>query len=332
MATESVSVPVSSSPDSSVVEQVVLNGDLAKLRPQDRVAYYQRVCQSLGLNPFTQPFRYLALNGKLTLYATKDATEQLRTLKGISITALEREVTEGIYVVTAHAKDQNGREDSAVGAVSIQGLGGEARANAMMKAETKSKRRVTLSICGLGWTDESEVESIPGAEPVAVDIATGELPTESVPINPTPSKKKQETAPKEPPRRGSSSALPNRPQPDKEEATKAFLKAYGEIGTLADRALIQRSMQVITQGQKIEHSDGLTVRQAADFLRALLRAKEAGWPDKDGEQAFQANYPPGGHPTWQDVDKMITGLMALGATPYDVEPPPEDGLPDDLPF
>jgi phage tail sheath protein FI len=30
-----------------------------------------------------------------------------------------------------------------------------------MKAETKAKRRVTLSICGLNMLDESEVESIP---------------------------------------------------------------------------------------------------------------------------------------------------------------------------
>ena len=32
-----------------------------------------------------------------------------------------------------------------------------------MKAETKAKRRVTLSICGLGMLDETEVETIPGA-------------------------------------------------------------------------------------------------------------------------------------------------------------------------
>jgi hypothetical protein len=33
----------------------------------------------------------------------------------------------------------------------------------MLKAVTKAKRRVTLSLCGLGMTDESEVDSIPGA-------------------------------------------------------------------------------------------------------------------------------------------------------------------------
>jgi hypothetical protein len=34
----------------------------------------------------------------------------------------------------------------------------------MMKCETKAKRRVTLSIVGLGWTDESEIETIPDAQ------------------------------------------------------------------------------------------------------------------------------------------------------------------------
>jgi hypothetical protein len=38
----------------------------------------------------------------------------------------------------------------------------------MMKAETKAKRRVTLSICGLGMLDETEVADIPGANPFGI--------------------------------------------------------------------------------------------------------------------------------------------------------------------
>jgi len=49
------------------------------------------------------------------------------------------------------------------------------RAHAVMKAETKAKRRVTLSLIGLGWLDESEIESIPDARPVRVDATTGEI-------------------------------------------------------------------------------------------------------------------------------------------------------------
>ena len=45
----------------------------------------------------------------------------------------------------------------------------------MMKAETKGKRRVTLSICGLGMLDETEVGSIPDAQPAKIDYETGEV-------------------------------------------------------------------------------------------------------------------------------------------------------------
>ncbi len=81
----------------------------------------------------------------------------------------------GLYVVVARATTADGREDEAIGAVSVRGLSGDALANAIMKAETKAKRRVTLSIVGLGWTDESEVDSIPGAQTVRVDPETGEI-------------------------------------------------------------------------------------------------------------------------------------------------------------
>lgn len=155
-----------------IVERVVMAGDLARLSPEQRVDYYRRVCDSLGLNPLTKPFDYLQLNGKLTLYATRAATDQLRALRGISVEITGREMLgdAGIYVVTARATDRTGRKDEAVGAVSIAGLKGDALANALMKAETKAKRRVTLSLAGLGWLDESEVDAIPGAQRVQPEL------------------------------------------------------------------------------------------------------------------------------------------------------------------
>ena len=164
VATQGVT-PVSA----AVMEQVVINGDLDKLSAQDRVAYYKRVCESVGVNPFTRPFQYIRLNGKLTLYAAKDCTEQLRAQRGISITGLAATFDKeaGVYTVIATAVDREGRTDSATGAVPLGNeVKGEARANAIMKAETKAKRRVTLSISGLGWLDESETGSIPGAQVV----------------------------------------------------------------------------------------------------------------------------------------------------------------------
>ena len=148
------------------IEQVLVAGDLAKLTGDQRLAYYQRLCETLGLNPLTQPFQYLQLSGKLVLYATKSCTEQLRQLHGVSITSVTSAQVGDVYVVTAAATDRAGRTDCATGAVSIGGLKGDALANGLMKAETKSKRRVTLSLCGLGMLDESEVETIPNAQRV----------------------------------------------------------------------------------------------------------------------------------------------------------------------
>jgi hypothetical protein len=49
-------------------------------------------------------------------------------------------------------------------------------ANAIMKAETKAKRRATLDLLGLGVLDESETESIPNATTVALQTMVEALP------------------------------------------------------------------------------------------------------------------------------------------------------------
>ena len=141
------------------------------------MVFYRKTCDSLGLNYLTKPFAYIRLNGKVVLYALKDCAEQLRQRDGVSIYELKTQVHEGVYIVTAYARNKDGKMDVATGAVNIVGLKGEALANAIMKAETKAKRRVTLSICGLGMTDESEIDSIPNAQRVDVDLETGEMGT-----------------------------------------------------------------------------------------------------------------------------------------------------------
>lgn len=151
--------------DHTTIEQVLVMGDLARLTPEQRNIYYKQVCESCGLNPLTRPFEFITLNGKLTLYARKDCTDQLRKIHTVSVRIIDRSVMDDLMVVTAEATDKTGRCDSSIGAVSIANLRGEAKANALMKAETKARRRVTLSICGLGFTDESELESIPNARP-----------------------------------------------------------------------------------------------------------------------------------------------------------------------
>lgn len=142
-------------------EAALVMGDLSKLTTEERMSYYKNVCESVGLNPLTRPFDYLVLNGKTVLYAKRDCTDQLRKIHSVSVQIVSRETIEGILVVTAKAMDKTGRVDESTGAVSIAGLRGDPLANAFMKAETKAKRRVTLSLCGLGMLDETEIETIP---------------------------------------------------------------------------------------------------------------------------------------------------------------------------
>jgi hypothetical protein len=144
-----------------IIEAVIARGDIAALTPEERAKYYSTVCQSVGLNPMTRPFEYITLNGRLTLYARKDATDQLRAIHEVSVTDLIESERDGVFIVTAKVVNGKGRMDAAKGAVSLQGLKGEALANALMKAETKAKRRATLSVCGLGFLDETEIEDIP---------------------------------------------------------------------------------------------------------------------------------------------------------------------------
>ncbi len=167
--------------DAVAIEQVIMGGDLSALKPEQRVSYYQSVCKSLGLNPLTKPFDYIKLNGKLTLYARRDAADQLRKLNQVSISDVDIQYTDDLVIVMVNAADKTGRADSDLGAVNIKGLQGEARANAIMKAITKAKRRVTLSICGLGWLDETEVETIPDAQPVTVAMEGEVVETKPAP-------------------------------------------------------------------------------------------------------------------------------------------------------
>lgn len=155
----------------SPAELALVGGDLGKLTPQQRSHYYLQMCESIAVNPLTQPFQYIVLNGKLTLYATRTCTDQLRATRKVAVSIINRERMDGLYIVTARAVMSDGRTDESIGVVNLDGLKGDALANALMKCETKAKRRVTLSACGLGWLDESEIETIPGAQVVAKSTA-----------------------------------------------------------------------------------------------------------------------------------------------------------------
>jgi hypothetical protein len=154
--------------DHAIISSVILSGDLSKLSATDKVQYFNGYCERLGLDPFTQPFQILRLNGKEILYLTRAGAQQLNKLHSVSHEIVSRNIHEAAstYEVIARASLPDGRHTESIGAVTIANLKGEAYCNALMKAETKAKRRATLDLLGLGLLDETEVASIVPNEPV----------------------------------------------------------------------------------------------------------------------------------------------------------------------
>lgn len=147
-------------PSAETLQQVVMGGDLSGLTDEQRLQYHNGLAESVGLNPLFSGLQYTKLQGKEVLYATKATAEQLRKKHKISISDIKRDSVGDLLIVTATASMPDGRIDTSTAAIDLSGLKGERLANAIMKAETKAKRRVTLSICGLGILDESEVEGV----------------------------------------------------------------------------------------------------------------------------------------------------------------------------
>jgi len=163
--------------DPAIIESIVLAGDLSKLKPDQKVSYYNYRCQQAGLDPSAKPFDLLNLSGKQVLYANAGATQQLCNMHKLSTQITHRERVDDIYLVSCRVTGADGRVSENQGAVSVSGLKGDALANAILKATTKAIRRSVLAHCGLGMLDETEVETIPGARAAPmVQIPTEEPP------------------------------------------------------------------------------------------------------------------------------------------------------------
>jgi len=153
---------------SEIVSNIVLKGDISGLTQSQKVEYYRSVCERVGLDPATQPFQLLTLSGKQVLYCSKAGAEQLTKIHRVSHEIKDRQTIQDIHIVYVRASLPDGRFEDSSGAVTVANLKGDTLCNALMKAETKAKRRSTLSLLGLGMLDETEIETIPGAIPVDV--------------------------------------------------------------------------------------------------------------------------------------------------------------------
>jgi len=158
------------------VQSLVLHNDVARLTPAQRVGWFLRRCVDAGLSPYSTPFDFLTLDGKVVAYPNARCAEQLRRLHQISIKVIRREDVGDLHVVEVEARTPSGRTDIASKWVPIVGssrdgkqypLRGQKLADAYAKAETGAKRRVTFSLGGLGGMPD--LEDTAGARRVYLD-------------------------------------------------------------------------------------------------------------------------------------------------------------------
>jgi hypothetical protein len=154
-----------------IVSSIILNNDLSKLSKEQQVQYVAYRCKSAGLDVAGSPFNLIPnKEGKLFLYANKEAAAQLNQLRGLSPVVYKEELlmNDTVYKVT-YRVTEGGRATEDCGAVGlvkvkkvpgkedeIRKLSPDEMADAIMKAHTKAKRRAILTHCGIGTNDSDE--------------------------------------------------------------------------------------------------------------------------------------------------------------------------------
>lgn len=249
-------------------------GGFDQMSPEARLRYYMTLCRRWGLDPYTMPLLFLKTEeGRTILYLNRTGAEQLRRSHRISTQIVDREMRGTVYAVVARATLPDGRYEESIGAVNTQGLKGQELANAFMLAETKAKRRATISLLGLGILDSTEAETLPGV-PAVLDLTTGEFQE----LASGPKKEAEPPAPSPPAPEPQRERPPIRPEAVRE--LQQALKRLRLRSKEANRLLVSKVV-----GRELTSALDLTpeeVRRVLEFLsglpqdpsRALLAAIE----------------------------------------------------------
>jgi hypothetical protein len=167
-------------PTEEVLYELMAENNWLNLSADQRLAGYKARCDAIGLDPMTFPFEFIEFTpGKVTLYPTRAATDQLRRLYGVSVKITGEGYDKETQTLWAKAEATfpDGRTDEDVAHLFTYGKAGLDLANMKMKVITKAKRRVTLSAIGLGQMAEAGDDYDEGRyiKKHDVDLNTGRL-------------------------------------------------------------------------------------------------------------------------------------------------------------
>lgn len=254
-AEEKREAPQEAEPEGALLAKLIdAQGDLEVLTPEERLRYYKAVCAKLGLDPTTQPFFVLRTrDGQVRLYLNRGGAEALRRIHGVSI-QIARTAMGGnpnapsYYEVVVEAQTPDGRKEQAVAVADLRGKRGNDLENAILAAETKAKRRATLSILALGSLalDETEALSMVGVRLGRIDPETGQLAFSY------------------------EGAEESQPIPIRADQVRAIAEALARLGS-QDKE-VNRLIASLALGREVASIRQLTEEEGEELLRLLKEA------------------------------------------------------------
>lgn len=160
--------------------------DLESLNETQRQDYLKAVCKHMGVPDNLNLVALIRQDdgegpARLVAYAKRGATENVRNNLQINVISLTSQVVAGSIVFTATAvSKKTGRQEISTGSKYIEGATGKFLDDAIMTAQTRALRRVTLQFVGAGVLDESEVnqgKTVTVSAPAAQIVLAAPQPT-----------------------------------------------------------------------------------------------------------------------------------------------------------
>jgi hypothetical protein len=155
------------------IADFLITGNLASFSKEKQIELMVNICKEVGVSPILRPLQLINFQGKSIWYLSASGAEAIAAKLGIIIETLEeKELTDKcVAMIRVKGTLPNGRTDTAtaylsIGSANLKGevttLKGEAYANAMMKLESKARRRLIVRLAGLKdeyVPEESEIET-----------------------------------------------------------------------------------------------------------------------------------------------------------------------------
>jgi hypothetical protein len=139
--------------------------------------YLRDISEHLGIDPDLNAFDVIRMDNRLQVYARRGTTDMLRESMGIEVSSIDLLDIPGSATFRAtgrkaHVSAPNPtRQEIAIGSCAIAGLTGQKLSDAIMTAETRAGRRLTLKFTGLGILDVSEVPTAGNSAASGAELA-----------------------------------------------------------------------------------------------------------------------------------------------------------------